>query len=380
MAPENYAAYLVKAGAIPLEVKPAPYTAPGPDEIVVKNAALAINPVDYTKQHGGDQMFTWITYPHVLGSDVAGEVVEVGKGGKAAQSFKLGDRVVGFAASLDKRSAGAPEGAFQHYTVLRSHLATKIPDDLSYEKACVLPMSISTAACGLFMKEYNALEYPTWPPKSHEQTQNAVFIVWGGSSSVGCSAIQLAKAAGYEVIATASPKNFGLVKELGASHVYDYHDPDTVAMIIAALKDKTCAGAIAIGIGSLEACIDILAAVPGNGRKFVAQTTVPINPATMSKNFLKMMGVMLGFLWWNVKIALSSRFKGVQTKFIWAPDVIAEDVGKMIYQDFLPKALASGKYLVKPEPQVVGKGLEFLQEAMDTNLKGVSAAKVVVTL
>ncbi|KAI1452177.1 zinc-binding oxidoreductase CipB [Annulohypoxylon moriforme] len=380
MAPKNYAAYLVKAGAIPLEVKPAPYTAPGPEEIVVKNAALAINPVDYTKQHGGDQMFTWIKYPHILGSDVAGEVVEVGKGGQAEKLYKLGDRVLGFAASLDKRSAGAPEGAFQHYTVLRSHLATKIPDDLSYERACVLPMSLSTATCGLFKRDYNALEYPTTSPKSQDQTPTSTFIVWGGSSSVGCSAIQLAKAAGYEVIATASPKNFGLVKELGASQVYDYKDPDTPAMIIAALKEKTCAGAIAIGNGSLEACINILSAVPGNGRKFVAQTTVPINPAKMPKNFLKVMGVMLGFLWWNIKISLSSKFKGVETKFIWAPDVIADEVGGMIYQDFLPKALASGQFQVKPEPQVVGHGLECVQEAMDTNLRGVSATKVVVTL
>ncbi|KAI1210243.1 zinc-binding oxidoreductase CipB [Annulohypoxylon truncatum] len=378
MAPKNYAAYLVKAGAIPLEVKPAPYTAPGPDEIVVKNAAIAVNPVDYTKQHGGDQMFTWIKYPHILGSDVAGEVVEVGKGGEAAKLFKPGDRVLGFAASLDKRSAGAPEGAFQHYTVLRSYLATKIPDDLPYEKACVLPMSISTAACGLFMREYNALQYPTSPLKS--QDKKPAFIVWGGSSSVGCSAIQLAKAAGYEVIATASPKNFGLLEELGASQVYDYRDPNTVATIIAALKNKTCAGAMAIGNGSLEACINILAAVPGNGRKFVAQTTVPINPAKMPKNVVKVMGVMLGFLWWNVKISLMSKFKGVETKFIWAPDVIADDVGKMIYQDFLPKALASGEYHVKPEPQVVGRGLESIQEAMDTNLRGVSATKVIVTL
>ncbi|KAI2463363.1 zinc-binding oxidoreductase CipB [Annulohypoxylon bovei var. microspora] len=379
MSPENHAAYLVKAGAIPLEVKPAPYTTPGPDEIVVQNAAIAINPVDYTKQHGGDQMFAWIKYPHVLGSDVAGEVVEVGTGGKAAQLFKPGDRVLGLAVGMDKRSAGASEGAFQQYTVLRSNLATKIPDDLSYERACVLPMGISAAACGLFMKDYGALKYPTSSRKSQDgKTPAEVFIVWGGSSSVGSNAIQLAKAAGYEVIATSSPKNFEYLKELGALQVYDYKNPDTIAEITAALQNRTCAGAIATGVGSDEACIDILAAVPG--RKFVAQTTVPLNPATMPKNIIKFIGVMLGFLWWNVKISLTARFKGVTTKFIWATDVVDNEVGEMIYHDFLPGALASGQYQPKPEPQIVGKGLEYVQEALDTSLKGVSAAKVVVTL
>ncbi|TAQ89425.1 hypothetical protein B7494_g2244 [Chlorociboria aeruginascens] len=48
-------------------------------------------------------------------------------------------------------------------------------------------------------------------------------LIWGGSGSVGVNVIQLAVAAGYEVIATASPANFDYLKELGASEVLDYH-------------------------------------------------------------------------------------------------------------------------------------------------------------
>ncbi|KAI2779944.1 zinc-binding oxidoreductase CipB [Daldinia loculata] len=379
MPPENHAAYLVNPRARPLEVKSAPYTAPGPDEIVVKNGAIAVNPIDYGKQCGGDHLFGWLKYPIVLGSDVAGEVVEVGTGGKAAQLFKLGDRVVGHAVGLDKRSSKPSEGAFQEYTVLRSHLAAKIPDDLSYEKACVLPMGISTASCGLFMKDYAALRYPT---SSYEypsdQTPPTAFIVWGGSTSVGTNAIQLAKAAGYDVLTTASPKNFEYVRELGASQVFDYNDPNTPSAMIAALKNKNCAGAIAIGKGSLEACIDIVAAVPG--RKFVAQASIPLDAAKVPGNIAGLVGVMTGYIWWNVSRTFHAKIKGVSVKFIWGTDLMANEVGGMIYNDFLPVALASGQYKAKPEPQVVGKGLEHIQDALDINMRGVSAAKVVVTI
>ncbi|KAI2602594.1 zinc-binding oxidoreductase CipB [Hypoxylon sp. NC1633] len=377
MPPINRAAYLVTTRGRPLVVKDAPYTAPGPDEIVVKNGAVAVNPVDCGKQLGGDQMFSWIKYPFALGSDVAGEVFEVGKGGRAAQQFKVGDRVVGHAVGMDKRSAKTSEGAFQLYTVVRSNMAAKIPDSLSYEKACVLPMGMSTAASGLFLKDYAALRYPT--TESHKrQGPASTFIVWGGSTSVGTNAIQLARAAGYEVISTASPKNHEYLKSLGASQTYDYRDPNVVKTITAALKNKTCAGAIAIGDGSLEACIDILAAVPG--RRFVAQASIPLDVASLPTSTLGMMGVMLGYLWWNLSTAVRAWRKGVSTKFIWGSDPVACDVGAMIYNDFLPRELASGRYLVKPEPQVVGKGLEHVQEAMDTLVAGVSATKMVISL
>lgn len=89
--PENHAAWLV-AKQTPLEVKAAPYTAPRPDEIVVRNHAIAINPIDWIKQCSGNMLFSWIEYPFVLGSDLAGEVVEVGTG---VTRFKVGDRVLG---------------------------------------------------------------------------------------------------------------------------------------------------------------------------------------------------------------------------------------------------------------------------------------------
>jgi len=56
------------------------------------------------------------------------------------------------------------------------------------------------------------------------------------------------------------------------------------------------------------------------------------------------------------------------------------EVSKVIYEDFLPQALADGRYVAAPDPYVVGTGLECVQTGFDAQRKGVSAKKVVVSL
>ncbi|KAL1642560.1 putative secondary metabolism biosynthetic enzyme [Diplodia intermedia] len=372
MAPSNRAAWLTAKQARPLQVKDAPYTPPGPNEIVVKAGAIAVNPVDAMKQAMGDMMMGWIKYPFVLGDDLAGEVVEVGHG---VTRFKPGDRVLGHAVSIDKRSNRSCEGAFQEYVVLRTNLVSPIPDDLSYEKACVLPLCMSTAACGLFMKDFLALELPT--PKTPRNSTGQTLLVWGGSTSLGSNAIQLAVAAGYNVITTASPKNFDYVTQLGASRVFDYRSSTAVADITAAMKGTKNVGAIAIGEGSMEACIEIIGAAPG--RKFISQASVPM-PSDIPPQGMALVSFIASFLWFNVSTFVKCKTGGIGAKFIWGDDLMANDVGSAIYERFLPEALAAGKYVTAPEPYVVGKGLDHIQEALDIVKKGVSARKVVVTL
>jgi NADPH:quinone reductase-like Zn-dependent oxidoreductase len=87
-APQNKAAYLIKAGT-PLEVRDAPLPTAGPGQIVVKNAAVAINPLDWHMLDHGVFVQQW---PAIFGCDVAGEIFQVGPG---VEEFKKGDRVIG---------------------------------------------------------------------------------------------------------------------------------------------------------------------------------------------------------------------------------------------------------------------------------------------
>lgn len=92
------------------------------------------------------------------------------------------------------------------------------------------------------------------------------------------------------------------------------------------------------------------------------------------------MGAMVGWLRFNKNMWIKSRTKRVNTKFIFGSELMTNEVSRVIYEDYLPAALARGKFVVAPEPHVVGKGLSCIQEAMDLHMKGVSAKKVVVSL
>jgi NADPH:quinone reductase-like Zn-dependent oxidoreductase len=369
--PTNEAAWL-PAKHTRLEVGLAPYPAPGTHEIVVRNRAVAINPVDWIIQAVGTMAFPWVKYPAVLGSDVAGEVAAVGAG---VTRFRVGDRVVGHAIGLNKTRSGAPEGAFQLYTVLLAHMASPLPDGVSFDEAAVLPLGLSTAACGLFEKDQLALALPSAGAAATGKT----VLVWGGSTSVGSNAIQLAVAAGYEVVTTASPRNFDYVKGLGASLAFDYASPGVVADLIGAMAGRTMAGALAIGVGSAPKCMQVVRAC--RGRKFVSMASPAVSFAKVPLGrgrMLAMAPLMARFAGSALALAVNGRRWGVGTKFIFGSSLADNEVGPAIYVDYLPRALAEGRFVAAPPAMVVGQGLGDLQAALDAQRAGVSASKLVV--
>ncbi len=369
----NEAAWLLKKHAT-LVVQAAPYPHPKPNEIVVRNAAVAINPVDRLTESMGEFIYPWIKYPFIFGSDCAGTVVEVGS---AVTRFKVGDRVLGHAVGADKMRNSSAEGAFQLFTVLLEHMASPIPAGMSYDHACVLPLALSTAACGLFQRDFLGLQHPAAKPAPTNKT----LLVWGGSTSVGSNAIQLAVAAGYEVITTASPKNFDYVKGLGAREAFDYRSRSCVADIIRTLGGRELAGALAIGVGSGDPCLKIVAACTGN--KFVALASTPVSLDAVpigQGRVVALIPVLIRMATASVRQIFHARRHGIRTKFIFGTSLQGNEVGPMIYAEFLPSALAEGRYQAAPRPLVFGAGLGSLQAALEAQKDGVSARKLVVTL
>lgn len=207
----NAAAWLVAEKAHPFEVREAPTWTPAENEILVRNRAVAINPIDGKVQA---LAFFPMKYPTIIGQDVAGEVAAVGPG---VTHLQQGDRVFGQAPGMV--NGKLRECAFQSYTILKAHMTVVIPADFSFEQACALPCSISKSSSGLFnAAPYLRLQYPTEPAR---QSTGQTVLIWGGASSVGSCGVQFARAAGYDVFTTASPKNFEYVKKLGASQLFD---------------------------------------------------------------------------------------------------------------------------------------------------------------
>ncbi len=368
MNPENAAAWLnVRPGR--LEVGPAPYPTPGPDQIVVRNGAVAVNPVDWIIQISRAPVYSWIKDRAVLGSDLAGDVVEVGS---RVTRFSVGDRVLGFALGAEKDHNDPAEGAFQLYTVVSENLASPIPDNLSFEQAAVIPLGVSTAACALFQTKQLRLQHPSAAPAPTGET----LLVWGGATSVGANAIQLAVAAGYEVITTCSSRNDGLVKSLGASQSFDYHSPDVVSELVAALADHPVAGAISLATGSARPCLEVLSRCEGN--RFLAQAAPPISMARLDEG--PRLRFFARFARAGMGVQVSARAKRIGTRFIQGAALAKDEVGPAVYENFLPAALAEGRYQAAPEPRVIGHGLESIQAALDAQRAGVSAEKLIVTL
>lgn len=186
-----------------------------------------------------DKSLPFIKYPVILGQDVAGTVEDVGP--TAASKFKVGDRVFGFSHN---------NGFKDDYVILNHTLAAKIPDSLSFSDASVFPLCITTSSFALFGKDYLALPFPTLNPIS---TGKSV-LIWGGSSPVGSNAIQLVKAAGFEVVTTCSSRSFDYVKSLGADKVFDYNSPSVTDDVAAELDKGRCAGIYMAAGKVAEAC------------------------------------------------------------------------------------------------------------------------------
>lgn len=146
---------------------------------------------------------------------------------------------------------------WQKYSTCAEVFVSAVPDSLPLANAVVLPLSISTASMALFVQL--GLNLPSLNPEPVGKT----VLIWGGSSSCGSSAIQLAVAAGYEVATTASPTNFEYVKALGASHALDHRDPNVVEEALKVLKPGDYVFDCIASAETIKPCAELLSKIGG---------------------------------------------------------------------------------------------------------------------
>ncbi|KAI8817019.1 chaperonin 10-like protein [Fimicolochytrium jonesii] len=181
-------------------------------EVVIRVKASAVNPLDAKMAKEG---FMIRAFPSPLGVEISGIVSATGP---SVTTFKVGDAVI----------ARAQLNGFAEYATATVRHTWHKPANLSYTEAATIPVGTLTAVIGLFSEKGLKISRPR---DAKPQTPKEYLLVWGGSSTVGSYAVQLATAAGYKVIATASPKQHKTVLALGAAHVVDYNAPDAVEQI-----------------------------------------------------------------------------------------------------------------------------------------------------
>ncbi|KAI0071162.1 GroES-like protein [Panus rudis PR-1116 ss-1] len=194
---------------------------PGPGELLVRVEATALNPSDWKNQvighwDGIPELGLRVPgYPMVMGSDGAGVVVQVGDG---VTSFAVGDRVFLHGMFFHQKTA-----TFQQYAVTPADITAKIPSTISLDEAASIPLGLATTTIGLYGPPGSGAQLiPPWRPEGRGKYTGQPILIFGGSSVVGTFAIQLAKLSGFSpIITTVSPRNYDLVKRLGATHTID---------------------------------------------------------------------------------------------------------------------------------------------------------------
>lgn len=181
-----------------LSYEDAPRPAPGPGDLLVRVRAAGVNPVDWKIRQGYLKPLLRHELPLTLGWDFSGVVEAVGAG---VRGFKPGDEVYG-------RPDIRRDGAYAEYIAVRAAEAARKPASLDHVHAAAVPLAGITAWQSLF------------DVAGLEPGQRA--LIHAAAGGVGHFAVQLAKWSGARVAATASGRNEGFVRSLGADEVVDY--------------------------------------------------------------------------------------------------------------------------------------------------------------
>lgn len=181
-----------------------PKPVPSAHDLLVRVEAVSVNPVDTKVRAPKPQVES---PPKVLGYDAAGTVEAFGA---AVIGFKAGDRVM-YAGDITRAGSNA------EYQLVDARLVGHVPASMALADAAALPLTALTAWELLFQR---------MPFDSERGGRGKSLLIIGGAGGVGSIAIQLARRAGFTVIATASREETeAWCRELGAAHVVNHRQP-----------------------------------------------------------------------------------------------------------------------------------------------------------
>lgn len=200
-----------------LELEDFKLPALGPKQLLTRVIAAAQNPTD-VKSFDQNRFSSGA----MLGCDICGSVEEVGS---KVTRFKQGDRIAG----LLMQGRTTQPGAYAKHTIVEEGLSFKVPESVTSEEAATVPLACNTA--------WLALLSPYSLGIDRTKAKDVQLLIWGGSSSVGQFAIQIAKLLGFQFATTC--RNRKVVESQGAEHVFDYTSETVVEDIKKTLPNIT---------------------------------------------------------------------------------------------------------------------------------------------
>lgn len=185
-----------------IDIRDVPSPSPAPKDVLIKVHVASVNPVDWKIRSGMTKILTGRTFPKILGSECAGEIVETGA---KVTCFQRGDHVIGFP-GIRRLSA------FAEYVAASQHNVFARPQNMTFEQASAIPVAGVTALQAL-------------RNLGHIEAGKKVLIN-GVSGGVGHFAVQIAKVFNAHVTAVCSSPNADFVRNLGADRVISYDIED----------------------------------------------------------------------------------------------------------------------------------------------------------
>lgn len=277
-----------------LRLEDLPDPAPGPGDVLVRVRACALNHLDLWTRRGlpGRPL----PLPHVLGNDIAGEVVATGAG---VEDVAQGLRVMlapGVSCGRCRPCLAGEDHACRRYRILGHQIhggyaelvrcpvvnAIPLPDGFSFEEAAAFPLVFLTAWHMLVTRA--------------RLRAGEDVLVWGAGSGVGMAAIQVAKAVGGRVIASAgSDAKLEQARQLGADAVVNHYAADVVAEV-KGLTGKKGADVVVEHVGEATWERSILALAHGGRLVTCGATTGPRGATDLRYLFSKQLSLLGSYM------------------------------------------------------------------------------------